>query len=81
MIHKPFLKIITGQHLTCYFGGGGGKTPPKLAAPVTQSQAEVSIAGRQRRKQLGRRQGLASTILAGGNPGLTSGKSKLSGES
>lgn len=78
---KSLFLFLTGQSFICYFGGGGGKDPAKAPAPIQESSLDVSSAGRSRKKQLGRRQGLASTVLAGGNPGFTTGKSKLSGES
>ena len=55
--------------------------PVKPSAPVTESAVEVASAKRTQRRDLLRRQGLGSTIIAGGNPGLKIGKELLGGGS
>jgi len=81
MLHKFLFKLITCHYTTFYLGGSNIKAPAKAAAPISENALDVSQAGRARRRNISQRQGLAATILAGGNPGLTSGKEKLSGGS
>ena len=87
MLHKQFWKIVTCVHVTCHlkalFGGGSKSAPDpvKAAAPVSETARDIFSAGKKRRQDLARRQGIAATIFSGNRNTLAGGgKTQLSGE-
>lgn len=57
--------------LNCRFKGATPPPPPPPIPPVTESSQEVAQAAAQQKRDAAKRQGFASTLLAGETGGTT----------